>query len=217
MKDPASSFSGASLGDFTAALGEKTPVPGGGAAAGSALAHGAALGEMVLSFSAGKKAFADQTALFEESIVTLKIVRVRALELADEDARGFAALSATWTATPPCPIADQLKAIRVAITPPILIIQSAHEAAETLERLVGRSNPRLVSDLAIAAGFVALAAEAAEWNVKVNLDSIHTLVADGDPADADARRSGDIVTRTRSICDRIVDACRTNPTRTIVD
>ena len=114
-------------------------------------------------------------------------------------------------------MADQLKVTRVAIAPPIRIIQDAREAAETLERLVGRSNPRLVSDLAIAAGFVALAAEAAEWNVKVNLDSINALSPEDDPADEDARRSRDSVGRTREICDRIVDACRTDPTRTIVD
>ena len=217
MTERTSSFAGVSLGDFTAALGEKTPVPGGGAAAGSALAHGAALGEMVLSFSLGKKAFADQAALLDESASMLRIIRTRALELADEDARGFAELSATWTMSPEPSVADQLEAIRVAIAPPIRIIEDAREAAEILERLVGRSNPRLVSDLAIAAGFVALAAEAAEWNVKVNLESIHALVPEDDPADDDARRSGAVVTRTRSICDRIVEACRTAPTRTIVD
>ena len=217
MKDPAPSFATIPIGDFVAALGAKRPVPGGGAAAGSALAHGAALGEMVVAFTLGRKSFADRTPMLEEAAATLERTRRRAFALADEDAAAFDALSKTWTTSTPMPVGERIEAIHRAIAPPAEIIVAAEETATLLATLVGRSNQRLVSDLAIAAGFVALAAEAAEWNVEVNLEAIRTLASDGDAEDPEAGRSRDLVRRTRSVCDRIVEGCRQDPSRPIVD
>ena len=80
-------FAHSTLGDFTRDLASRRSVPGGGAAAGSALAHAAALGSMVVAFSRGKRKFEAHEELLAEGEDRLERTRARALELADADAR----------------------------------------------------------------------------------------------------------------------------------
>ena len=212
-----SSISMETLEEFTAALAEKTSIPGGGAAAGSALAHGAGLGGMVTSFSLGKKSLLDHQEMLGSISGELDRIRVRGLELADADAAAFAALAATWTEEPKASIEKQIETIRNAITPPLDIVTEAGTAADALARLVGRSNRRLVSDLAIAAGFVALAAEAAAWNVEMNLDALRALPGEDASIDLESADLQRMVETIRSMCDRIVLACRTAPAQPMTD
>ena len=205
------------LGEFTAALAEKTSIPGGGAAAGSALAHGAGLGGMVTSFSLGKKSLLDHQEMLGSISGELARIRARGLELADADAAAFSALAATWTEEPTSSIENQIETIRNAITPPLGIVKEAGNAADALARLVGRSNPRLVSDLAIAAGFVTLAAEAAAWNVEMNLDALRALPGEDGSIDLESAETQRMVEEIGSMCDRIVQACRTAPAQTITE
>ena len=51
-------------------------------------------------------------------------------------------------------------------------MQLAARACELLHALPARTNARLGSDLVIAANLAALAADAAAWNVRVNLPSL---------------------------------------------
>ena len=63
-----SSFSTLTLGDFLAATASKAPTPGGGAVAGVTVALGAALGQMVIEYTLGKKRFAEHAALHQTVI-----------------------------------------------------------------------------------------------------------------------------------------------------
>lgn len=213
MSDPdgsRASFADSSLRAFVDDLAAKRPVPGGGAAAGSALAHSAALGSMVIAYSRGKKTFAPHEPLLAEIEASLLEIRGEALRLADEDAEAFERLSALWPLAEDDPRREQhwADAVRGAVRPPGRIITLAVETIEHLTRLVGRSSRLLRSDLAIAARFAALAAEAAAWNVDVNLDALRELPEGASEAETLATTTTDRMADTRRLADGIGAACR---------
>src|SRR5580765_1786980 len=81
------------LGEFLDALGAKTPAPGGGAAASLVGSIGAALGQMVVSSSTGRKSLQAHVPQLESAKSSLDRARVVLIELAAEDAAGYAALN----------------------------------------------------------------------------------------------------------------------------
>ena len=170
-------FAHATLGNFTRDLAARRSVPGGGAAAGSALAHAAALGSMVVAFSRGKKTFQAHESLLEEAQELLETTRTEALRLADADAAGFEVLASLWPLAEDDPVRLEgwASAVMGAIEPPRDLVTLAHRTGTLLLRLVGRSSRMLRSDLAIAAKFAGLAADAAAWNVRMNLDAFRDL------------------------------------------
>lgn len=219
MTPSAPDFSRATLGEFTRDLAARQSVPGGGAAAGSALAHAAALGSMVIAFSRGKKSFADHEALLAEAEGRLERTRIESLELAARDAAGFQALAALW------PLAED-EAARIeawpgavvgAIEPPRDLVILANDTIHLLARLVGRSSRMLRSDLAIAGGFAKLAADAAAWNVRMNLEAFRDLpgrAEDADEIDATLRR---VLAECHGLAERIDQACIEDARETLVD
>jgi len=167
-------FADISLADFTRQLADKTPSPGGGAVAAVMLAHGAALGAMVLNYTVGRANFAAHEAQNQSVLRELHAMCDQALALADRDAAAYAALSSLWK----LPEGDAMRAQRFqpalqeAIDAPQAIVHLAARAAALLRGLVDTTNHRLASDLVIAANLSALAADAAAWNVRVNLSSL---------------------------------------------
>jgi formiminotetrahydrofolate cyclodeaminase len=164
-------FAHKSLEEFTAAVADHTPVPGGGAVAATTLAHGAALGAMVVAYSIGKKSFKEHEAELQAARATFGSMRIEALRLADEDAQGFEALAPLFSLAKNDPerLSALPQAIMGAIDPPRRILEVANKLVALCETLVGRSSKMLRSDLVIAARLGAVAADAAAWNVKVNL------------------------------------------------
>ncbi|MHC4947982.1 MAG: cyclodeaminase/cyclohydrolase family protein [Planctomycetota bacterium] len=159
------------VGAFLDALAAKRPVPGGGAVASLVAALGAALGRMVVAYSAGKPALAEHAALHAEAAADLEHLQRRAAELADADARAYDRLNrlmkldresaerrAAWE-----------PAVRAAIDAPRGVLAACLALLERLETLTGRTNRMLGSDLAIAAVLAEAAARAAAWNVRINL------------------------------------------------
>ena len=217
-QDPAP-FGEVGLGEFTQALAARTPVPGGGAAAGSALAHGAALGSMVVAFSIDKRKFEAHREILESMTKRLDIARSSALELADRDARGFERLAALWSKPEDDP--QRLRAwepaVIGAIDPPASLVRLAVATTSCLARLVGRTSRLLRSDLSIAAGFCSLAADAAAWNVRVNLDSLRRLEGRAGEADELEQDIADAVAECRALSGRIETACLENAELPIVD
>ncbi|MDA0296641.1 MAG: cyclodeaminase/cyclohydrolase family protein [Planctomycetota bacterium] len=175
-------FANRTLDEFTADLAAKTSVPGGGAAAGSMLAHAAGLGGMVIAFSHGKKKFVDFESDLAEAAGRLERIRDESLELADLDAQGFKALADLWPLAEDDPVRVQAwpAAVHGALAAPHQLVLRAAETVRIIERLVGRSSTLLRSDLAIAGRLAGFAAEAAGWNVDMNLSSLRGL-DDGAP------------------------------------
>lgn len=199
-------FADTTLADFTARLADKVPSPGGGAVAAVTLAHGAALGAMVLRYTVGRPAFAAHEASNAAALAELDAMRSNALGLADRDAAAYARLAALWK----LPEGDAVRArdfqpaVREAIDAPQAIVDLAHRACALLADLAERTNPRLGSDLAIAANLAALAADAAEWNVRVNLPSL----SDAMSARAHGERTALQVAAARELAERAVSAVR---------
>ena len=175
-------------------VASKTPTPGGGAVAGIVGAVAAALGSMVVSYSVGKKSLLAHEPLLLEAAQTLSRLRDRCMRLGDEDAAAYERLNTLQRLAPDDPerAMKYAAAVDEAIGVPLSLARVCHQALQTLAGLAGRSNPHLKSDLAIA-GLLALAgAEAARWNVVINLREI-----------ADEARRSEI----RAEADRIVAAC----------
>ncbi len=219
MSDPPVHLAATTLGAFTEALASRRSVPGGGAAAGSMLAHAAGLAEMVIAFSHGKKRFAAFEAMLAEADGRLREIRETALEIADQDARAFEALAALWPleADDPRRLEAWPAAVEDAIEAPRRLVLRAAETVEIAARLVGRSSRLLRSDLAIAGRLAAVAAEAGRWNVEMNLESLRGLEQGAARAQEIETEVGNAIARAVATADRIDEACRLGGDRTIDD
>jgi len=155
------------------AIAAKQPAPGGGAVAGLTLALSVALAQMVLNYSLGKKSLQQHAQLHEDSAALLRTARMRALELADEDAQAYEALNAIMRRkdNPPTD-ADRDRAVSSTIDVPMEVLQIAASVTPMLERLVGATNRYLDSDLAMAAILAEAAAQSACLNIRINLPEL---------------------------------------------
>ena len=82
--------------EFADALAAKVSVPGGGGAAAYVGALGVALGSMTANFTTGKKKYAEYEDDVQRMLQVGDEVRLRLLELVDEDAAAFFPLSEAY-------------------------------------------------------------------------------------------------------------------------
>lgn len=189
------------VGELLESVAARAPVPGGGAVAALTAGLAAALGRMVVAYSGTK-----QEAGLAEAGDALGRLQQRALELAGADAEAFARLSELWT----LPAEDEHRraewagVVAGAIDAPRRVIETSRETLRVLDRLSAAASRNLRSDLAIAALLAQAAAEAAAWNVRINLP----LVAD----DAEARRleaeTETVLAEVGALRDAVERACR---------
>ncbi|MGH9859948.1 MAG: cyclodeaminase/cyclohydrolase family protein [Candidatus Acidiferrales bacterium] len=189
------------------ALASKSPTPGGGAVAALTLALGAALAQMVLNYSIGKKSLEAHAHIHEEALSQLQEMRDRALELADEDAAAYQALNAMLRRKDDPPSVEERKeTVAHAISIPMEILQHAAKLAELLGHLAGTTNTLLDSDLAMAAILADAAAQSACWNVRINLPA---LADEADRAKARAEMD-ELAQRAAGAARRVQDSLRAN-------
>jgi formiminotetrahydrofolate cyclodeaminase len=124
------------IGEFLAALGEKTPAPASGAATALTAALAAALVELAGRFAGD-----------ETSVMRAKVLSLRLSELADEDSEAYAAFMADRN--------DETRARIVAV--PEEIADCADEIVALAEHVRGQLSSSVVGD-AEAAGELAQAA-----------------------------------------------------------
>ncbi len=145
-----------SLAEFTARLAARTPTPGGGSAAAAAGAMGAALGEMVLAYSAPKDDPAPDPARAE-----LSAARSRFLGLVEQDSQAYADTVTARRAAKasPGPEGEQAftAAIRHAADVPLETAQLAWSCAKSLRELADRVRPAMKSDWTTALAMLAAA------------------------------------------------------------
>lgn len=191
--------------DLLSAIGARTPTPGGGAVASLTAAIGIALARMVLGYSEGKKKLAEHAVLHAEAAAALDTLRADAIALATADAEAYARLNDLWK----LPEDDERRrrdfpdAVRAAIEAPHRIAECGLDTLRLLERLVGRTNRMLASDLAIAAILAEAAVRAAVWNVRINLPSL----ADEADRTALAETAGEQVQEARRAAASIESSC----------
>jgi formiminotetrahydrofolate cyclodeaminase len=144
-------------------VAERTPAPGGGAAAALAGAIAAALTQMAAAFAATRKPAApDGNA--ERIAERAAVLRSRLLALADEDA---AVYYAVLEARDPD---ERKRALSAAADPPLQIATAAAEIAELGSAIaVAPGNDQLLGDATTAVALAEAAAQAAARLVRLNL------------------------------------------------
>jgi formiminotetrahydrofolate cyclodeaminase len=165
------------IGGYLERLAAREPAPGGGAAAALHAAQGAALLAMVARYTTGEKyaAHAEQVTAITAAADEL---RLRAMALAEEDARAFTAVTDAYK----LPRADTEQksarsraiadALAGAARPPADVIAVATQVVELAERLLPFGNPNVVTDVAAATEAARAAATTARVNVEINLGGV---------------------------------------------
>lgn len=152
-------FATTSISDFLRSLSDRTPTPGGGAAAALTAAIGAALGAMAARYTTGKKWVdreADARALGDE----LTALSVSLTALAQKDAEAYAALSAAKIAAKNQAGMDLAPLEAASAQVPLDVLGCIHQAACSLSTFRSRCNPHLLVDLNSAIFLLAGAARA---------------------------------------------------------
>lgn len=196
------------IGDFLDRLADRVPAPGGGASAALHAAQAAALLGMVARYSTGEKYAADR-ATVERIITETDELRAAALQLAQDDAVAFTAVTDAYR----LPRADdEQKAARSAAIatalvgagrPPAEVIVVADVAVTLAEELLPIGNRNVITDVAAAAEAARAAATTARVNVEINLGGIKdtevsaALAAEADRVDQIAARAEQITAAVR--------------------
>jgi formiminotetrahydrofolate cyclodeaminase len=181
MTAPADTVADQRLGDFLEALGSEQPVPGGGAACAVSAALAAALTAMVVRLSLDRPKYVGFASLHAEALAASDTARARFLELADADAKAYAAYRAARSLPHETDAQEELRAsairgaARTATNVPLDTVRACHTQVELVDRLAGRTNLHVASDLEVAALLLDSAARSAAANVRANLPFV------GDP------------------------------------
>jgi formiminotetrahydrofolate cyclodeaminase len=159
------------ISDFLEAVASREPTPGGGAVASIIAALAAALGQMVVNFSVGKKRLSEFDAVHQQALKSLQEHRMRALHLAEEDARAYQRLSKLlkMDKADPRRVSELSQAVEAAINAPHALLHVCMEMLRVLADLSGKTSRALDSDLAMAAILSEAGARSAVWNVRINL------------------------------------------------
>ena len=176
----APSFRDVTVAEFADRLASPDPVPGGGSASAVAAAVGASLVAMVAALTQGRPRYADHARLCETVAPAARALASDLLDLADEDARAYAACAIALK-LPREAFADkeyrdaQVRATaQVAAEVPLRCVERCLDALALAEMLAGRSNRNAASDLRVASLLLEAAADGAAANVLVNLPLIGT-------------------------------------------
>ncbi len=148
---------------FVEAVGEKSSTPGGGSVAGVVGSLSAALGEMCLNFSRGKKAFADRADDHER--LAARLDRARALfdRLTADDAEAFRLYQDSAAGD-----GDVQLALSVATNVPRELTKLALAVLNDLAELAEVCTRHLLSDLMGAAALAVATARLSHYCVLVN-------------------------------------------------
>ncbi|MCL2000230.1 MAG: cyclodeaminase/cyclohydrolase family protein [Planctomycetes bacterium] len=168
------SLSSLSVGEFLQQAASDAPVPGGGGIAALAAALGAAMASMAANFTLGRPQFAQHEEAMRRVLAELASLGEAFRQAIDEDARAFAGISEAYRLPKDTESAkaSRRSAIAGALTDamrvPLGVLRDCRRAAELLPGLAGAANPKLLSDVEVAAIMLEAAARAAWVNVRVN-------------------------------------------------
>ena len=159
-----------SLSAFTEVLASKAAVPGGGGASALAGSLAAALGEMVVNLTSGKKKFAQYEDQLSEIINELERLRTTLLDNINDDAEAFQPLAEAYALPKDDENRDQFmeKCLKLAAASPMEILRNCCKVVDLLEELKPISSKLAISDVATGASIAQGAIKGAAINVKVN-------------------------------------------------
>ncbi len=178
MTTPTGPLTDQRLGDFLEALASEEPAPGGGAAAALSAALAASLTAMVVRLSLDRPKYADFADLHSEALAASDLAWARFVELADADATAYAAYRAARSLPHGTAAEEEARSVatrdaaRSATTVPLQVVRTCHAQMELVDRVAGRTNLYVASDLEVAALLLDSAARAAAVNIRANLPSV---------------------------------------------
>jgi len=158
------------LAEFLAAVAAKQPAPGGGAVSAVVGALSAAIGEMALNYSVGKKGLEAHQPALNESLRRLSAARNLMLRLMVEDQLAFETAQSLKKQNA---AADTLAAAAlVAIRVPQSVAATAAAILDETARVAPIANRWLLSDLAVCAELAMATVRCGICNVRVNLADV---------------------------------------------
>ena len=160
--------------DFSKLLGSRMSMPGGGAASALVGALGAALCEMAASFTVGNRRYVEVEDEMKELVKRSEKLRVRLLELADEDAKAFPELSAAWKLPKDTPNRKEIyeAAALKACKAPLEMVKCCCEAMDMLDIVMEKGNVMLISDVGCGVLLCEAAMNAAAMNIYINTSGL---------------------------------------------
>ena len=175
----------AGIDPFLAQLEAPTAVPGGGSASAAAGAMAAGLASMVAGMSRGKKAYVQFDAELTVALTQLGSLGEELKASIDSDAASYQAVVAAYRAQKNG-AAEQAhgvgetgaarsavaSALRGAAGVPLRVAECAAQVGSLVQHLRTRTNPKMASDLTVAAALARAAIEGALANVEINLESL---------------------------------------------
>jgi formiminotetrahydrofolate cyclodeaminase len=174
------------IDEFVEATASRQPTPGGGSVTALVGALGAALGEMVVNYSLGKKGLEAYAGELQPALGELKGARQALLKLMAEDQLAYESLSALRKL--PADSAERRSkmpaAVEACIRVPQEVAATSARVLEHCDKIVNFVNPYLLSDLRICADLAMASIRCANYNVHANLSSIEDATARGDVARA---------------------------------
>lgn len=161
--------------EFVEELASDSPAPGGGSAAALAASLSAALVSMVAALTVGKEKYRDNWKVMEEVGKKAADLKIRLLELMEEDTEAFDAFMAALKL--PKEREDEKarrrKAIQEAtkgtIDVPMKTLRACRDVTALAEMACAKGNPNAISDAGTAAILAQAAARSAAYNIKINL------------------------------------------------
>ncbi|MEI7766802.1 MAG: cyclodeaminase/cyclohydrolase family protein [Phycisphaerae bacterium] len=160
-----------SVRNFITATASKSPTPGGGSIAALAGAVAAALAQMCVQYTLGKKKYEEHRLVLEQGIERLDRYARLMQDFVQEDIAayqnlsGFMRLSEADRQLHP----EYAPAVRRAIEAPLNVAGLALHILEECDRLLDKTSEWLLSDLGIAALLAHATVGASELNVLANL------------------------------------------------
>ena len=157
-----------SLNEFSEKLFSKEPVPGGGGASALVGALSVSLGAMAANLTLGKEKYAEYTDELNANLKKAEKLRLRLLELIEEDAVGFGEINKAYKVKPRD---EELleKALVCAATPPLKMMEAIKEVIDILIVFSDKTSILVVSDVGVGAKFAEAALKSAYLNVVVNV------------------------------------------------
>ncbi|MEI7836176.1 MAG: cyclodeaminase/cyclohydrolase family protein [Planctomycetota bacterium] len=162
-----------SVVEFVAATAAKSPTPGGGSVAGVVGALAAALGEMTLNFSKGKKKLAEHEVYHEHLGHRLAKARAMAQALVADDMAAYEVFQAAYKMPDGPEKVQQVQlATAAAINVPRELTKLALALLADMMEFAGKCAPGLITDLLASAALAEAAARLSDYNVRINLPSV---------------------------------------------
>lgn len=184
---------------FLKATAARQPTPGGGSVAALAGALAAAMGEMVVNYSIGKKDLAAHQKDLQVALTELDRARQTMIELMIEDQSAYEGMTAARKGDP----GAYQAAVRTCIQIPQAMGATAAAVLGVCDRMTSKVNKFLLSDLAVCAELAMATVRCAGYNVRVNLPELADAAEKAGIEDALARQMADSATVIRGTIARI--------------